>query len=124
MTKSISLLFSAVLCCAGSIFAQGSGSTEPPRNSKKSESPFTVTKVAKGKVLKPVSNDELIVEVDGARMSLRIAASTEIVAERGVNVENPDRVTVADIKEGRGVRVKYRAADKTALEVRILNIKS
>lgn len=122
MTKPISLLLFAVLCCGGSIFAQGSGSTEDSGNSEKQESPFTVTKVVKGKVLKPVSNHELVLEVDGHQMSLRITESVEIVAEDGVKVENPDRVKVADLKRGQTVRVKYRAADKTAVEVRILKI--
>jgi hypothetical protein len=124
MTKSITFLLFAALCGCGSLFAQGSGSTGPSAGSGKSESPFNVTKVAKGKVLQAVSKGEMVVEVDGTRMSLRITESTEIKAEKGAKVQSPARVTVDDLKQGQMVRVKYRAADETALEVRILKVTS
>ena len=123
MIKAITFLLFTTLC-GGGLFAQGSGSTEPSTGSGKAESPFTVTKVAKGKVLQAVSKGEMVVDVDGTRMSLKITESTEIVAEKGAKVRSPGQVTADDLKQGRMVRVKYRAADETALEVRILKVTS
>lgn len=116
MSKSI-LLFGTV--CCGVLFAQGSGSTEPAARSKR-ESPFTVTRVARGKVLQPVTKGEMFLEVDGTKVALRITDDTAVVAEKGVTVKDPERVTTADLKPNQLIRVKYRAKDETALEVVIL----
>ena len=122
MSKSTILILFAALCLGSSLLAQGSGSAAPPPGGE-GESPFTVTKVAKGKVLK-AAEDEIVVEADGEERSFKIADATVIKAEKRADVPDRKNVTAADLKQGQPVRVKYRMADYMALEVKILNAKS
>ncbi len=111
----------AALAAYGSLglaFGQGSGSTEPPKEGR--DSAFLVTKTAKGSVVEPPSRDEFVVEVDGKRLSLRIDTETALKADEGADVKDPRNVSAADLKKGQPVRVKYRPADQTAVEIRIL----
>ena len=91
---------------------------------KGGDSAFLVTKTANGAVVEAPSRDEFVVEVDGEPLSLRIDAETALKADKGADVKDARNVSAADLKKGQPVRVKYRPADETAVEVRILKSKT
>jgi hypothetical protein len=106
----------------GLALGQGSGSTAPPK--ERGDSAFLVTKTVKGSVVEPPSRDELVVEVNGRRLTLRINTETTLKADKGADVNDPSNVSAADLKKGQPVRIKYRPADETAVEIRVLKSKT
>ncbi len=121
MSKSTIFAFFAALCLGGTLLAQGSGSSAPRPDSNR-ESPFTVTKVSKGTILKAAKN-EIVVETDGDEAAFRVSAATKVTAEKGADVPDTKKVALADLKKGHRVHVKYRASDDMALEVKVLKNK-
>lgn len=95
-------------------FSQGSGSSKP---GGKPGSGFGVMKNATGKLTKDASGNEIKIEVDGAKLTLRITGETEIVIEKNGETKPGNR---ADLKQGRVVRVKYTADKKTAVEITVM----
>ena len=121
MNRSKLLTLFAALCLASALLAQGSGSSMPSASSK-GASPFAVTKVAKGELVE-IDKDKIVVETKGEEAAFQILDITVIKAEKGADVPNRKKVTLAELKKGHRVSVKYKASDRTVLELKILKQK-
>lgn len=100
---------------SGLALAQGSESTAPPaKSTPETTSSFNVTRTLSGSVssVDPEAKQLVIKDSAGKLHTLKVADETKYpVGSKNLKLQ--------DLHDGQKVKVTYRAADSTALEVRL-----
>ncbi len=109
---------------SGAAFSQGSGPSRPPSSTSgipRGESAFAVTRTVKGTIAELNAEERRLVVEDnkGNRHSLKISDETRFKADKKTELAEKKDLALGDFQTGQLVRVLYRPADETAIELRL-----
>lgn len=115
------LLFATFL--AVSARAQGSGTVYVPDDIPGRSSPFTVTRIAKGKIAGIHRGERetilLFEDVKGRRGALKINSKTQFKADRNTEYASKKHLSAADLEIGQSVKIIFAANTGQILELRL-----
>ena len=114
------LLFTMFL--AAGARAQGSGTIYVPDDIPGRSSPFTVTRIAKGKIAGIHRGERetilLFEDVKGRRGALKINSKTQFKANRNTEYASKKHLSAADLEIGQSVKITFAANTGYILELR------
>lgn len=121
MSRFCSVLLLTIFLAASSQ-AQGSGTIYVPEDIPGRGSPFTVTRIAKGKIA-GVHQDEhetilLFEDAKGRRGILKINSKTQFKADRNTEYAGKKHLSTADLEIGQHVKITFAATSGQILELR------
>ena len=121
MNRFCSILLFAMFL-AVSARAQGSGTVYVPDDIPGGGSPFTVTRIAKGRIAGIHRGDRetilLFEDVKGRRGALKINSKTQFKADRNTEYASKKHLSAADIEIGQSVKITFAANTGQILELR------
>lgn len=111
------------MCLAVSARAQGSGTIYVPDDIPGRGSPFTVTRIAKGKIAGIYRDDHqtllLFEDAKGRRGTLKINSKTQYKADRNTEYAGKKHLSTADLEIGQSVKITFAPASGQILELRL-----
>ena len=117
---SILLLTMFLAACAR---AQGSGAIYVPDDIQGPVSPFTVTRIAKGKIagIHQAEHETILLFEDakGRRGVLKINSKTQFRADRNTEYAGKKHLSAADLEVGQRVKITFAASTGQILELRL-----
>jgi hypothetical protein len=121
MNRFCSILLFATFLAAGAR-AQGSGTVYVPDDIPGATSPFTVTRIAKGKIAGIHRGERetilLFEDVKGRRGALKINSKTQFKADRNTEYSAKKHLSAADLEIGQSVKITFAATSGHILELR------
>jgi len=115
------LLFAASM--TGVARAQGSGTIEVPDSIDAPDSPFLVTRMAKGRIA-GIKHDAhftlvLIEDTKGRRGTLKVNSRTKFKADKGTEYAGKKHISQDDLEIGQSVKIIFAANSGEILELRL-----
>ena len=115
------LLFAASMTAAAR--GQGSGTVEVPDTVDAPDSPFLVTRIAKGRIagIKRNAHETIVVLEDskGHRGALKVNSRTKFKADKGTEYAGKKHISPDDLEVGQNVRIIFAANSGQILELRL-----
>jgi hypothetical protein len=116
------LLFAAAV--TGAARAQGSGTVEVPDSINAPDSPFLVTRIAKGRIA-GIKHDThftlvLIEDTKGRRGTLKVNSRTKFKADKGTEYAGKKHISPDDLEVGQSVKIIFAANSGQILELRLM----
>jgi len=117
----------AILLVAASMTAmaraQGSGTVEVPDSIDAPDSPFLVTRIAKGRIA-GIKHDAhvtmvLIEDSKGHRGALKVNSRTKFKADKGTEFAGKKHISPDDLEIGQNVKIIFAANSGQILELRL-----
>jgi len=103
--------------------AQGSGTIELPDSIDATDSPFLVTRIAKGRIA-GIKHDShvtlvLIEDTKGRRGTLKVNSRTKFKADKGTEYAAKKRISPDDLEVGQSVKIIFAVNSGQILELRL-----
>ncbi len=115
------LLFAVSMTAAAR--GQGSGTVEVPDTVDAPDSPFLVTRIAKGRIagIKRNAHETIVVLEDskGHRGALKVNSRTKFKADKGTEYAGKKHISPDDLEVGQNVRIIFAANSGQILELRL-----
>lgn len=116
------LLFAASMIAVAR--AQGSGTVEVPDSIDAPDSPFLVTRIAKGRIA-GIKRDAhvtlvLIEDTKGRRGTLKVNSRTKFKADKGTEYAGKKHISPDDLEVGQSVKIIFAANSGQILELRLI----
>ena len=103
--------------------AQGSGTIYVPDDIRGHDSPFTVTRIAKGKIAGIHKGEHetivLFEDAKGRRGALKINSKTQFKADRNTEYAAKKHLSPDDLEIGQSVKITFAATTGQILELRL-----
>jgi hypothetical protein len=119
--RALSLVLFAMFLVVGAR-AQGSGAIYVPDDIPGRPSPFTVTRIAKGKIAAIHKGEHetivLFEDAKGRRGALMINSKTQFKADRNTEFGPKKHLSAADLEIGQNVKITFAANTGNILELR------
>ena len=119
--RALSLLLFAMFLVVGAR-AQGSGAIYVPDDIPGRPSPFTVTRIAKGKIAGIHKGEHetilLFEDIKGRRGALKVNSKTQFKADRNTEYGSKKHLSAVDLEVGQSVKITFAANTGTILELR------
>ena len=115
------LLFAASMTAVAR--AQGSGTVEVPDTVDAPDSPFLVTRIAKGRIV-AIKHDAhvtilLLEDSKGHRGALKVNSRTKFKADKGTEYAGKKHISPDDLEIGQNVKIIFAANGGQILELRL-----
>lgn len=127
MKCKLMMPISTLLVATGLCYAQGSGSTEPPRTTIPTydAQPFQVTRNVQGALIAIDQENRLIAVEDkkGKLFKFRLEDGAKFKADKKTEFGGKKKLMLADFKAGDPVRVVFTPDDGKVIEVRLVYVK-
>jgi hypothetical protein len=102
---------------------QGSGTVEVPDTVDAPDSPFLVTRIAKGRIagIKRNAHETIVVLEDGKghRGALKVNSRTKFKADKGTEYAGKKHISPDDLEVGQSVKIIFAANSGQILELRL-----